>query len=81
MEPRRHEPLDPMLSPPNCRLALAPVAKPGATPAHDVCFMQSKDPSTPAATSADELQEDDARAHANANHANLARDWGAIISL
>jgi hypothetical protein len=42
--------------------------------AHDHALMQSKDLSAPAATSADELQEDAARAHANVDDVNLRRD-------
>jgi hypothetical protein len=72
MKPRRLQPLYPLLSAANIRLAFAPVAKPGAAPAHDMCFIQSKDPSAPAATSADELQEDAAGAHAKADDANLS---------
>jgi hypothetical protein len=72
MKPRRLQPLYPMLSAANRRLALAPVAKPRATPAHDATCMQSKDLSAPSARPANELHEYDARAHANADDANLA---------
>jgi hypothetical protein len=58
MEPRCLQPLDPLLSSPNSRLALAPVAKAGAAPAHDVACMQVEDLSAPAAMAAEELQED-----------------------
>jgi hypothetical protein len=43
--------------------------------------MQSKDLSAPVSGSADELQEDGARAHPNADDANLCRDWRVIVSL
>jgi hypothetical protein len=56
----------------NCRLALAPVAKPRAASAHDVTCMQPEDPSAPTASTADELQKDDARAHAHVGDANFA---------
>ena len=69
MEPHRLQPLNPVLSATNRWLAFAPIAS-----AHDPALMQSKDLSAPAATSADELQEDAARAHANVVDVNLRRD-------
>jgi hypothetical protein len=60
VEPRRFEALYPMLGAANSRLALAPVAQPGAAPAHDVACIQPEDPGAAAAESADELDEDDA---------------------
>jgi Resolvase, N terminal domain/Helix-turn-helix domain of resolvase len=81
MEPRRLEPLNPMLSAPNRRFALTPVAKPGASPTHDTTCMQSKDLCAAAARSADQLQENPARAHANADDANLGRDGRGIVCL
>ena len=58
-----------------------PVAKPGAAPARDEARMQSEHLSAPAAASTNELQEDAARAHANADDANLGRGWRAVVSL
>jgi hypothetical protein len=81
MEPRRLQLFDPMLGSSNSRLALAPVAKSSATPAHDLTCVQAEDLSPPPTTAADELQEVDTRAHANNDHANLARDRRAIVSL
>jgi hypothetical protein len=43
--------------------------------------MQSEDLSAPAATSADELKEDAAGAHAKADDFNLGRDGRAIVPL
>jgi hypothetical protein len=81
MESRRLKPLNPMHGAAHRRLTLAPVAKPGAAAAHDVTCIQAEDPSAAAAGSADELEEDDAGTHANADQANLARDWRAVVSL
>jgi hypothetical protein len=81
MEPRRLQPLDPVLSAANSRLALAPIAKSGTASAHDTTSMQPEDLGTPAAMAADELQEDAARGHANVDNADLGRDWRAIVSL
>jgi hypothetical protein len=79
MEPRRLEPLYPMLSAANSRFALAPVSQTGAAPAHDVTCMQSKDLSAPAARSAHELEEDAAGRHSDAQDAHLARNWRAVV--
>jgi hypothetical protein len=75
------KPLNSAPGAPNRWLALAPVAKPGARPAHDATGMQSKDLSAAAAGSADEREEDDARPHAKLDHANLSRSWQAVVSL
>ena len=72
MKPRRLQPLYPMLSAANRRLALAPIAKPGTAAANYTASMQTENPSAPTAGSAEELDEDDARAHAHVGDPNLA---------
>jgi hypothetical protein len=72
MEPRSLQPLDPVLSAPNSGLALAPIAKSRTAAAHDATCMQAEDPSAAAAGSAEELEKDDARAHANPNDTYFA---------
>jgi hypothetical protein len=46
-----------MLGAANSRLALTPIAKPGAAAANNATRMQPKDLSAPPAMAADELQE------------------------
>jgi hypothetical protein len=81
MEPRRLEAFYPTLGAANSRLALTPVAKSGAASAHDAACICTKGLSATAAGSAYELEEDDARAHVNADDANVTRDWRAIVIL
>jgi hypothetical protein len=80
MEPRRLQPLDPLLSAPNGRLTLARVTKARAASAHDTTDVQSQDSSAPPALPADELQENAARAHAKAGDADFGRDWRSVVT-
>jgi hypothetical protein len=64
-----------MLGATNRRLALTPVAKPCAAPAHDLTRIQTKHLSALPARAADELQEEATGAHENVDYANLGRNW------
>jgi hypothetical protein len=79
MEPHRLQPLNPMLGATNSGLALAPVAKSRAAPAHNPICVQSKDLSAPTTGSADELQEDAARTHAKTD--DFGGDWRTFVFL
>jgi hypothetical protein len=81
VEPGCLQALDPMQGATNGGLALAPIAQPGAAPAHYSACVEPQHLSASAAGSADELKEDGAGTHANTDNSDIARDRRAVVSL